>query len=80
MIRAALIAAECRRFPQRLAFLRASLCIRKLGRWLESAWAAVPLARVPRSRAPGRLAVLLSGEENGTSCVKDLGYGNNTVP
>ena len=32
LIRAALIAAECPRFPQRLAFLRASLCVRKLGR------------------------------------------------
>ena len=30
LIRAALIAAECPRFPQRLAFLRASLCVRKL--------------------------------------------------
>jgi len=41
---------------------------------------AVPLlARNPGLRAPVRLAVLL-GEENGTSCGKDLGYSNNTVP
>ena len=32
LIRAALIAAECPQFPQRLAILRASLCVRKLGR------------------------------------------------
>ena len=32
LIRAALIAAEYPRFPQRFAFLRASLCVRKLGR------------------------------------------------
>jgi hypothetical protein len=40
----------------------------------------MPLTRVPRSRAPDRMTVLLIGEESGTSCVKDLGYGNNTVP
>ena len=42
--------------------------------------AAIPLACVPGSRAPARLAVLLSRGANETSCVKDLGYGNNTVP
>src|SRR6201993_5597628 len=33
LIRAALKAAECPRFPQLLAFLRASPYVRKLGRW-----------------------------------------------
>jgi hypothetical protein len=32
LIRAALIAAEYPRFPQRFAFLRASLCLRKPGK------------------------------------------------
>jgi len=41
---------------------------------------AVLLARVPRSRVPARLAAPLIKEDSGTSCVKDLGYGNNTVP
>jgi hypothetical protein len=53
LIRAALIAAECPRFPQRLAFLRASLCIRKLGRWVgehPGGCAARPRPRIARSR------------------------------
>ena len=57
LIRAALIAAECPRFPQRLAFLRASLCVRKLGRWVEEhpdGCAARPRPRIARSRQAGR--------------------------
>ena len=46
----------------------------------ENVQTAVPLARNPGSRAPARLAVLLSREENGTTCRKDLGYDNDTVP
>jgi hypothetical protein len=51
-----------------------------LGNESKSARAAVPLTHVPRSRARSRLVALLSWEENETSCVKDLGYGNDTVP
>src|SRR4030088_2760440 len=47
LIRAALIAAECPRFPQRLAFLRASLCIRKLGRWVGQLPAVCPAPSSP---------------------------------
>ena len=57
LIRAALIAAECPRFPQRLAFLRASLCIRKLGRWVgehPGGCAARPRPRIARSRQTAR--------------------------
>src|ERR1700756_3168860 len=46
LIRAALIAAECPRFPQRPAFLRASPYVRKLGRW------APDRALPPGGRAP----------------------------
>src|SRR4029077_2143338 len=51
LIRAALLAAECPRFPQRLAFLRASRCIRKLGRWVgehPGGCAARPRPRIAR--------------------------------
>src|SRR5215468_1975885 len=57
LIRAALIAAECPRFPQRLAFLRASPYIRKSGRWAAEhpdGCAARPRPRVARSRQAGR--------------------------
>jgi len=51
-----------------------------LGNEPESAWAAVPLTHVPRSRARASMVALLSWEESETSCTKDLGYGNDTVP
>jgi hypothetical protein len=51
-----------------------------LGDESESTRAAVSLARVPRSRARTRLTALPSEEESRASYVKDLGYGNDTVP
>ena len=58
LIGAALIAAECPRFPQRLAFLRASLYVRKLGRRVGEhpggCTTARPHPRFARSRQSGR--------------------------
>ncbi len=57
LIRAALTAAECPRFPQRLAFLRASLCVRKLGRSAgerPGGCVARPSPQIARSRQAGR--------------------------
>jgi hypothetical protein len=80
LIRAALIAAEYPRFPQRCGSSVRRYVSASLGDKPGSARAAVSLAWVPRSRALARLAALLFKEENGTSCAKDLGYGNSTVP
>ena len=46
----------------------------------ESVRTAVPLVRIPRSRAPAGQPAPFVPEEGGAPCVKDLGYGNNTVP
>ena len=80
LIRAALIAAEYPRFPQRFASSVRRYVSASLGDESGSARAAISLASVPRSRVPARLSVLLMKIENDTSCVKDPGYGNSTVP
>jgi len=46
----------------------------------ESIRTAVPLIRIPRSRTPAGQPAPFIPEEGGAPCVKDLGYGNNTVP
>jgi hypothetical protein len=46
----------------------------------ENVQTAVPLARNPGSRAPAGQPAPFVPEEGGAPCVKDLGYGNNTVP
>src|SRR5215813_14863577 len=80
LIRAALIAAECPRFPQRLAFLRASPCIRKLGRWAgehPGGCAARPRSRIARSRQTACTPQLRREQD---ILRQNLGYGNSTVP